>query len=956
MLKSVINTALILFGLAVTWVQPLAAQAPLYPQWQSYVGSYLGPTDVTLAVTMDHATNLYFSGTSWYANIDNAAGIAPIQGYYIDATGADNIAYIAKADAQGQLLWDAPVGFGEQSTIHALIETNGNVYAVGQFFHVGRTDALNPLSDAVILKLDAATGIPVWEDAAALYGYARFLADETSAPTNRCNTQSAFRAMALDANQNIYAAGYTTMSNLNLTGSTAYQGGQDGVVAKYSSSGVCQWIRYLGGSGRDQVNGIAVGPDNTVYVVGETQSTNWISASGLNPFVYTCGFLVKLDAQGTLISQTLFGASNGGSYLTAVQRETSSGRLWLAGATASSNFCRTAINPFSGNWDGYVINMTDQGTTYTTNWCRYVGGTTNENITALTLLPGNRALIGGVTASSNWLESITGSTRPAGRADGFLLQLDSTGMPLWANYQGGARDDHIAGLCALNEKCIATAGRTLSLPAPEYTWLFGGFNTEWTKSSDWGTTTNYTADMTYGFVSLMTILPGEPPAITQDLSNVTLYEGEQATFALTATGFAPLAYLWYRNNERISGTQTNTFTTAALLPGNTGDAYFCIVSNYYGTATSQTSRVTVIANATLAVAITNGPAAARWSIDGGATWQTSGMALMLRPASVTLTFNTVEGWIAPASQALTLAAGATVQRSVAYTPIMAAALRTITAFTNISLAVAEPAGVTNWVLTESIPANMTPTATVGSWNSTNRTLTFTAQQGTSLSYQLAVTNNGIYTLTGTIVSQPAGVSTAVTGDDQVIRADFYRTIVGTNITITVSDAFTNKAFTLTEQLPEGLSVVSDSVSPVGGQYYSDENEVVWFRILAKTFHYTVTGLPGTYLLSGLSTVSSTPYTVLGADTVTISEPLPPETPPVPNILSFVPQNALTFALTFTSLVNQAYIIQTNANGLKDGQNALLWGTYKNIQGTGPITQEIVERMGSNMLIRIVIPE
>ena len=954
MLNRLIKHTLLFLGCASTGVLPLSAQLPLYTKWQSYAGSYLGTTDVTYAVTLDPATNLYFSGTAFYGNIDNIQGITPDTSYYNDDTGADNIAYIAKANAQGQLLWNITAGIGNHSAIQALLETNGVVYAVGQFFQLERYNEPNPQSDAVLLKLNAETGAPLWgED--DLYTYTRFLVNETSAVTNRYNTQNAFRALALDGNQNIYAAGYTTMSNLSLTGSTAYRGNQDGVVAKYSASGVCQWIRYLGGSGKEQVNGIAVGPDNAIYVVGETQSTNWISASGLNPFIYKCGFLVKLDAQGTLISQLLFGASNGGSYLTAVKREATSGRVWLVGSTSSSNLCRSALNSFSGTWDGYVMNLTDQGNSFTTNWCRYVGGSTNDEITALSLLPGTRALIGGITFSSSWLESTTASTHSAGNADGFLMQLDQLGTPLWANYQGGLRDDRIAGLSALSEACIATVGRTWSLPAPESTWLFGGFNSEWAKSSDWGTSTNYSANMSYGFVGIMTTIPGEPPSITHDLNNVTLYEGESATFSLSATGFAPLLYTWYHNTDRIPETQTNVYTTAALLPSNNNDTYFCIVSNYYGMATSQTARVTVIANGTVMIAITNGPSTARWTIDNGTTWQTSGTTLALRPGNMTVLFNTIDGWISPASTSLTLAAGATLQHAVGYIPLVATAFRTLTDYTNVSLSVMAPAGVTNWVLTESIPANMTPHATVGSWDSTNRTLTFTALQGTSLTYQLAVTNNGIYTLAGNIQSQPSGISNAVTGDDQVIRADFYRTIVGTNVYITVSDSFTNRNFTLLESLPQGLSVVPGSISPAGGEYYSAENEVEWYRIRAKTFHYTVMGLPGSYTVNGLATIGSTPYVVLGADTITISEPLPPEIPPVPNIVYFVPLEA-SFALTFTSLVNQAYIIQTNANGLKDSQGALVWGSYKNVQGTGPLTQETVERMGSNMFFRIVIPE
>lgn len=47
--------------------------------------------------------------------------------------------------------------------------------------------------------------------------------------------------------------------------------------------------------------------------------------------------------------------------------------------------------------------------------------------------------------------------------------------------------------------------------------------------------------------------PGTPPAITSQPAGATRTVGQTATFQVTATGTAPLAYQWRRNGTNLAG-------------------------------------------------------------------------------------------------------------------------------------------------------------------------------------------------------------------------------------------------------------------------------------------------------------------------------------------------------------------------------------------------------------------
>ncbi len=89
-----------------------------------------------------------------------------------------------------------------------------------------------------------------------------------------------------------------------------------------------------------------------------------------------------------------------------------------------------------------------------------------------------------------------------------------------------------------------------------------------------------------------------PPTITQHPSNRAVNLGGSATFAVVATGGSPLDYQWQKNGSNLSdGGHYSGCTTATLTisSADTADAadYRCVVTNTYGTATSNAAALTV---------------------------------------------------------------------------------------------------------------------------------------------------------------------------------------------------------------------------------------------------------------------------------------------------------------------------------------------------------------------------
>jgi hypothetical protein len=96
------------------------------------------------------------------------------------------------------------------------------------------------------------------------------------------------------------------------------------------------------------------------------------------------------------------------------------------------------------------------------------------------------------------------------------------------------------------------------------------------------------------------------PAITTQPASQTVNSGANVTFAVSATGTAPLSYQWMKGGVNVSGATTATLTLSSVTTASAG-SYTVRISNSAGSATSAAATLTV--NSTgVAPAITTQPA------------------------------------------------------------------------------------------------------------------------------------------------------------------------------------------------------------------------------------------------------------------------------------------------------------------------------------------------------------
>ena len=210
----------------------------------------------------------------WFAELNNAGsiwyGVAKDTAGYLYPAGElykgalQNDCVIAKYNSVGVVQWQKSLGGVNDNYFTSIaVDTSNNIYCGG---------VVN--NDILVVKYNT-SGVLQWQNKLA------------STPA----AADIGRAVAVDASNNVYVVGSTTIS-----------GYKYGVIAKYNTSGAIQWQRTLGdGITNVEFYGVAVDSSNNVYVVGERD----------NPTGEV--ITVKYNSAGTIQWQRkLFGSNDAG--------------------------------------------------------------------------------------------------------------------------------------------------------------------------------------------------------------------------------------------------------------------------------------------------------------------------------------------------------------------------------------------------------------------------------------------------------------------------------------------------------------------------------------------------------------------------------------------------------------------------------------------------------------------
>ncbi|MCX6565098.1 MAG: SBBP repeat-containing protein [Candidatus Aminicenantes bacterium] len=376
---------------------PLAIELGL--SWNTFWGG--AGEDHGYGIAVDTIGNVYLTGYS------DATWGSPIRPY----SGKED-AFVAKLDAGGNLQWNTFLGGNELDEGWGIaVDTIGNVYVTGWSDATWGSPVL-PYSyfDDFVAKLDTYGNLQ-WNTFLAAY--------------------SSGYGIAVDSIGNIYVTGYSFAT----WGSPIrpYSGEADAYVAKLNNNGTLRWNVFLGGSGDDYGEGIAVDTIGNVYVTGEGNAT-W--GSPVRPYSGDIdAFVAKLDASGTLQWNTFLGGA-GDDYGEGIAVDTT-GNVYVTGDSQAT--WGSPIRPYSVQGDAFVAKLNAFGALY---WNTFLGGPSYDHGYGIAVDTIGNIYVAG-DSKVPWGLPVRFYS---GNYDAFVANLNDNGALRWNAFLGGTGEDDGVGI------------------------------------------------------------------------------------------------------------------------------------------------------------------------------------------------------------------------------------------------------------------------------------------------------------------------------------------------------------------------------------------------------------------------------------------------------------------------------------------------------------------------------
>lgn len=581
------------------------ATRPLVIDPSLVYSTFLGgsATDAARAIAVDASGNAYVTGYTLSTDFPTTTGA--FQPTF--AGGYD--AFVAKLTPTGSaLIYSTYLGGSDREEGYGIaVDPAGNAYATGYTYSAdfpSTPGAVQPsrtsvYSDAWVTKLGPTGSVR----------YSTYLGgsfDEHGL------------AIAADASGNAYVTGVTGSLDFPTTPG-AYQptanGGYDTFVAKLAADGSSLvYSTYVGGSAREEGNGIAVDVTGSVYVTGFTVSMDFPTAGALQatPGGGSDAYITKLNASlSTMLYSTYLGGA--GDDLGQGIAVDGSGNAYVTGATHSNNFPATAgaaqASFGGGPSDAFAAKLSSSGASL--NYSTYLGGDDNDVGQAIAIDALGSAYIAGSTVSLNFPTTIGAFQRfMAGSSDAFITRLNPSGSLGYSTYLGGGSGEGGAGI-AVDGKGDAYVTGTAGAGLPTTP----------------GTLQPTSSAGFHAFVAKLSVL-GQPTAVTLTPATTTGVVGAQHCVLATVTDANGIGLADVIVRFGVSGSVT---TAGSQLTDAAGEASFCYAGPTFPGADTITAYADTNGNNARETGEPIGTAAKTWVLPSS----TPGCQIAFRPGKIT---------------------------------------------------------------------------------------------------------------------------------------------------------------------------------------------------------------------------------------------------------------------------------------------------------------------------------
>ncbi len=207
---------------------------------------------------------------------------------------------------------------------------------------------------------------------------------------------------------------------------------------------VLSYSTYLGGTGGDVANGIAVDSSGNAYIAGITNSTDFPTASPEQGTSQGNGdaFVAKLNSTGSALVYSTYLGGTGADTATAIAVD-ASGDAYVTGTTTSPNFPTTSgvFQPgYAGNGDAFVTQINSAGSKLV--YSSYLGGTLADFGQGIAVDTSGNAYVTGSTQSVDFPTVKPLQSSNGGASDAFVAKVNFSGTQLvYSTYLGGSQAD-----------------------------------------------------------------------------------------------------------------------------------------------------------------------------------------------------------------------------------------------------------------------------------------------------------------------------------------------------------------------------------------------------------------------------------------------------------------------------------------------------------------------------------